>query len=120
MQCYSSHNSKTGGRLLEIDRQNDTLRLDLFDHTDSSRVVGEFELAEAEEIAASIAGVCREIRRTRALAPLYADDKTPDEKAVKEALKANLTSVPPYGEWCRDPKACAGKGYCPLDPTCGD
>jgi hypothetical protein len=26
----------------------------------------------------------------------------------------------PYGEWCRDPAACAGKGYCPLDPTCGD
>ena len=29
-------------------------------------------------------------------------------------------SKSPYGEWCRDPKACAGKGYCPLDPTCGD
>lgn len=28
--------------------------------------------------------------------------------------------APPYGEWCRNPKACAGKGYCPLDPTCGD
>ena len=26
----------------------------------------------------------------------------------------------PYGEWCRNPEACAGKGYCPLDPTCGD
>ena len=26
----------------------------------------------------------------------------------------------PYGEWCRNPAACAGKGYCPLDPTCGD
>lgn len=26
----------------------------------------------------------------------------------------------PYGEWCRDPNACKGKGYCPLDPTCGD
>ena len=26
----------------------------------------------------------------------------------------------PYGEWCRKPDACAGKGYCPLDPTCGD
>ena len=25
-----------------------------------------------------------------------------------------------YGEWCRKPEACAGKGYCPLDPTCGD
>jgi|ERR1700721_4821465 len=27
---------------------------------------------------------------------------------------------PAYGEWCRNPAACAGKGYCPLDPTCGD
>lgn len=26
----------------------------------------------------------------------------------------------PYGEWCRNRAACAGKGYCPLDPTCGD
>lgn len=25
-----------------------------------------------------------------------------------------------YGAWCRNPKACAGKGTCPLDPTCGD
>lgn len=25
-----------------------------------------------------------------------------------------------YGEWCRKPEACAGKGYCPLDPNCGD
>src|ERR1039458_327971 len=26
----------------------------------------------------------------------------------------------PYGERCRDPNACTGKGSCPLDPTCGD
>lgn len=26
----------------------------------------------------------------------------------------------PYGEWCRDPKLCAGKGYCPRDPNCGE
>lgn len=26
----------------------------------------------------------------------------------------------PYGEWCRSPELCAGKGYCPRDPTCGD
>ena len=26
----------------------------------------------------------------------------------------------PYAEWCRKPEACAGKGYCPLDPSCGD
>jgi hypothetical protein len=29
-------------------------------------------------------------------------------------------SKTPYGEMCRDPSACAGKGYCPKDPTCGD
>ena len=29
-------------------------------------------------------------------------------------------SKPPYGPWCRDRTACDGKGYCPLDPTCGD
>jgi hypothetical protein len=28
--------------------------------------------------------------------------------------------TPPYGERCRNPDACKGKGYCPLDPTCGD
>lgn len=25
-----------------------------------------------------------------------------------------------YSEWCHDPALCAGKGYCPRDPTCGD
>lgn len=25
-----------------------------------------------------------------------------------------------YGEWCRDPQACAHRGYCPKDPTCAD
>lgn len=25
-----------------------------------------------------------------------------------------------YGEMCRDPKLCAGKGYCPRDPACSD
>ena len=25
-----------------------------------------------------------------------------------------------YDEWCRNPAACVGKGYCPLDPNCGD
>ena len=25
-----------------------------------------------------------------------------------------------YGEWCRDPNLCAGKGYCPRDPNCAD
>ncbi len=25
-----------------------------------------------------------------------------------------------YGEMCRDPKICEGKGYCPRDPACND
>jgi hypothetical protein len=25
-----------------------------------------------------------------------------------------------YGPMCRNPAACDGKGYCPLDPTCGE
>lgn len=29
-------------------------------------------------------------------------------------------SIGHYGEWCRDPSACKGKGYCPKDPTCAD
>ena len=36
--------------------------------------------------------------------------------AVRKAARAHA----PYGDWCRDPDACRGKGYCPLDPTCGD
>ncbi len=35
-------------------------------------------------------------------------------------INAAMKRVSPYGEWCRDPKLCAGKGYCPRDPTCGD
>jgi len=36
-----------------------------------------------------------------------------------EDLKADKTKTA-YGKWCRNPQACTGKGYCPLDPTCGD
>jgi hypothetical protein len=31
-----------------------------------------------------------------------------------------VTREPTYGEWCRNPALCAGKGYCPRDPSCGD
>ena len=46
----------------------------------------------------------------------------PEGKAVEmPALEGAVThEARPYGEWCRKPEACAGKGYCPLDPTCGD
>jgi hypothetical protein len=43
------------------------------------------------------------------------------ELAAKcEQLGKRPEDRPPYGEWCRNPDACRGKGYCPLDPTCGD
>lgn len=34
--------------------------------------------------------------------------------------RAEARRSSPYGEMCRDPDVCAGKGYCPRDPTCGD
>lgn len=37
-----------------------------------------------------------------------------------EEAERHEEAKPPYGEWCRNPEACKGKGYCPLDPTCGD
>ena len=44
-----------------------------------------------------------------------------DEEERNERLRRNrLKLTAPYGEWCRDPDACVGKGYCPKDPTCGD
>lgn len=36
------------------------------------------------------------------------------------AMGKQPKSSAPYGEWCRDPDLCDGKGYCPRDPTCGD
>lgn len=45
--------------------------------------------------------------------------ETEDERNERLRLK-RLKRTAPYGERCRDPNACAGKGYCPLDPTCGD
>ena len=41
------------------------------------------------------------------------------EEIESERRKARKLNAP-YGEWCRDPDLCAGKGYCPRDPTCGD
>ena len=37
-----------------------------------------------------------------------------------ECNESSARDARAYGEWCRNPKACAGKGYCPLDPTCAD
>jgi hypothetical protein len=61
---------------------------------------------------ASLATAARAIRRGRHLSG--------SEKLAN--LKAALIeeAEPPYGPMCRDPDLCAGKGYCPRDPTCGD
>lgn len=42
--------------------------------------------------------------------------------AWKQALgfPSSITPKGVYGEMCRDPKLCAGKGYCPRDPACND
>lgn len=38
----------------------------------------------------------------------------------RERYLRRLRAKAPYGPMCRDPELCAGKGYCPRDPTCGD
>lgn len=48
---------------------------------------------------------------------MAASDATPP--AIRAAVKTLKMSAP-YGEMCRDPNLCIGKGYCPRDPTCGD
>jgi anthranilate/para-aminobenzoate synthase component II len=40
------------------------------------------------------------------------------EALAAEVKKKEETGV--YGNWCHDPKLCAGKSYCPRDPTCAD
>lgn len=42
------------------------------------------------------------------------------EHGLETEVPGPLKAESPYGERCRNPKACTGKGYCPLDPTCGD
>ena len=39
---------------------------------------------------------------------------------IQDERRAERLALRPYGVMCRNPKACEGKGYCPLDPTCGD
>ena len=63
---YASYYSKHGRHMLEIDQYNNCLQIGLLRQKDSQQIVGEFTLAEAEEIAASIAHVCRQIRVHRA------------------------------------------------------
>jgi hypothetical protein len=43
-----------------------------------------------------------------------------DGMPAYEISVVKFDSVAPCGLWCRNPGACAGKGYCPLDPTCAN
>ena len=61
---YSSHDGIQGHNLT-IDRRDDVLQVELIRGTDGESIVAEFTLAEAEEIAAAVAGVCRNIRKQR-------------------------------------------------------
>ena len=42
------------------------------------------------------------------------------EEFIPTVTKPRTVQKGVYGEWCRKPEACASKGYCPLDPNCGD
>lgn len=62
-------------------------------------------------------------QRLRSL--LNSKPETGEQWAEICALEAQIAAETPvsqraYSEWCRKPSACAGKGYCPLDPTCAD
>ena len=39
---------------------------------------------------------------------------------IERADTSRTVREPPYGPMCRKPKSCENKGYCPLNPTCGD
>ena len=39
---------------------------------------------------------------------------------IERADTSQTVREPPYGPMCQNPSLCAGKGWCPRDPTCGD
>lgn len=47
----------------------------------------------------------------------FAED---DDERNERLRHKRLRKSAPYGEMCRNPDLCVGKGYCPRDPTCGD
>jgi len=49
---------------------------------------------------------------------LEKDGICPEGPRLKMALQA--LGKPAYPEFCRDPVACSGNGFCPRDPTCVD
>lgn len=77
-----------------------------------------------ERAAAAIMGVYKgvgtpgdfgyESREGAALKALYDINNE-----IAAHLRAAKAEAPPY-PFCRTPKDCAGKGYCPRDPACND
>lgn len=65
---YSSHDS-VGSHCLVIDRRELVLQLEMFSPW-GDPIAAEFTLEEAEEIAAAIARVCRNIRTAKNLIPV--------------------------------------------------
>ena len=47
-------------------------------------------------------------------------DLTQMLEQIERADTSQTVHEPPYGPMCRNPSLCAGKGWCPRDPTCGD
>jgi|HubBroStandDraft_2_1064218.scaffolds.fasta_scaffold166512_3 hypothetical protein len=47
-------------------------------------------------------------------------DRIETATKIRELFNRVLKMHAPYGEWCRDPLSCNLRGYCSLDPTCGD
>jgi hypothetical protein len=62
---YSQHDSASKKRRLIIDRHELSLHLEMDDAETGDQVIAEFDLAEAEEIAAALDRVCRNIRMKR-------------------------------------------------------
>jgi len=79
-----------------------------------SAIPSETETQRTERLAQEA-----ETRRLEEISTLAAEiaDR---QKRMDALLRVGTKRSSPYGEMCRDPDACAGKGYCPRDPTCGD
>ena len=65
MADFSLHKSIQNRATFIVDRHKSALQLELSEDSTGHTLVGEFDLEAAEEIAAAIAHVCRQIRKDR-------------------------------------------------------
>lgn len=76
---------------------------------------------EAEALVAVARSLCSPVpEECRSVSSFLSDSLAALDKALAALDRKARQTMPPYGEWCRKPEACRGKGYCPLAPTCGD